>query len=27
MNIRAIVSSVRYAEVVRDSYVEGSWRK
>ncbi|MBT6043182.1 MAG: aminomethyl transferase family protein, partial [Gammaproteobacteria bacterium] len=27
MNIRAIVSTVPYAEVVRDSYVEGSWRK
>jgi vanillate/3-O-methylgallate O-demethylase len=27
MNIRAIVSSVPYAEVVRDSYVDGSWRK
>jgi len=27
IEIRAIVSSVPYAEVVRDSYVEGSWRK
>ena len=27
INIRARVSPVPYAEVVRDSYVEGSWRK